>query len=103
MERFSGVNLPSPAGVYVSVSASVLMVSVLAVVRDFVRKSRHRQTAIEKHKRSVIFEFAVGSPLHANELRREYGEARVVERDDCLGIGDRICDGFVLRALVCGS
>jgi hypothetical protein len=53
-------------------------------------KLGHRQAAIEEDEGSVVFEFAVGGPLHADELRGEHGEAGVAQGDDGFGVGDRV-------------
>jgi hypothetical protein len=53
------------------------MRALLSPRRQSLFELRHGHAAIEKHKGSVIFKLAVGGPLHADELRREDGEARM--------------------------
>ena len=56
---------------------------------------RYRQIAVQEDQRSVVFELAVGGPLHADELRRQNGEARVIDLDDGLGVGNGIVDAVL--------
>src|SRR5271165_5586197 len=45
---------------------------------------------VEEHEAGMVFELAVGGPLHADELRRKHGESGMAEGDDRLRIGDRV-------------
>ena len=81
---------------YVSFSASVAIISVLLTVGRRFFELRHRQTPIEEDQGSAVFEFSVGGPLHADELWRQDGEARVAELDDRFGIGDGIVEALGL-------
>ena len=52
------------------------------------------QAAVEEDEGWMVFEFAVCDPFHTDELRREYGEARVALRDYGLRIGYGVVGGF---------
>ncbi len=58
-------------------------------------KLRYRQIAVQEYQRRVVFKLAVGGPLHADELRREDGEASVIDLDDGLGVGNGIVDAVL--------
>ena len=62
---------------------------------------RYRQIAIQKHQRRVIFELAVGRPLHANELRSQNGESSVTHANDGLGIRDGIVEIWRMPGVRC--
>ena len=81
--RFSAVNLPSPVGV--NAEASVCGVQQRASLSLVRAELRHRQAAVEEDQRGVVFELAVGGPLHADQLRRQDGEAGVAEVTTALG------------------
>jgi hypothetical protein len=59
---------------------------------------RHGETTVQENHGRMIFKMAVRSPLHANELRCENGEARVTRHND----SSRLCCGRVggLRGLL---
>lgn len=65
------------------------MVSLL-LSSGWIFRSAGRQAAIDEDEAGMIFEFAVGSPLHADHLRREDGEPGIAECDDSFGTGDRV-------------
>ena len=69
------------------------------LVRLILRELRHGQTPVNEDERRVVLKFAVRSPLHADQLRRENGESRVAMNDDAPGVGNRIIGGLPWQVL----
>ena len=66
----------------------------------------HGKAAVEEDDAGAIFKMIIRGPLHANELGREDGEARVLKEDHGFGIGHRIVGGVggvELRRVAAGS
>jgi hypothetical protein len=61
-----------------------------ALVRYSLRELGHGQAAIEKYKGGMIFELAVRSPFHTDELGCEHSEPCVPQEDFGARIGHRI-------------
>jgi hypothetical protein len=60
-------------------------------------EGRRLQFAIQKDEGSMIFEFSIRCPLHANELGSEHGEPGLAHHHDGSGIGYRVSDFFLRR------
>jgi hypothetical protein len=54
------------------------------------REFRNGKIPIQEDERGVVFELAIGGPLHANELRRQDGESCVCGSNHRTRVGYRI-------------